>query len=164
MNIKDGACIVIFLVISLIIIPLTIISEPQNSPVESEYNDIVAIPNMNPLFVSNESYLTIENDSTPILPSNNPPEGMSELEFNVAMCESSMNNSLVGDLDSPYPAYGLFQFQIRTFNSLKNKAGLTNLSIDSAEDQLTLFRWAVANGYGHYWTCYNKLYSNQYGK
>lgn len=72
-------------------------------------------------------------------------------------CESSGNNNKVGDLNYPYHAYGILQYQIRTFNELKQKANLIELNIENAQDQITLFRWSVINGYGKLWSCYRKL-------
>lgn len=171
MNIIDGAC----KLVTVILIVLTYFTILTNTNYTNNQNEVKidtysiekqkneSILDTNAYKVQEVAYLTLydetETDTTPTINNNEVPVGeMSELEYNVAMCESSMNNTLVGDLDSKYPAYGLYQFQVRTFNSLKVLAGMSELSIDNARDQLKLFRWAITNGYGSYWTCYNKLY------
>lgn len=53
-------------------------------------------------------------------------------------------------------SYGIAQFQERTFDWLGEKAGMRDPNWKSREDQITLLRWAVANGYGYLWTCYGE--------
>lgn len=56
-----------------------------------------------------------------------------------------------GDKHLPYPAYGIAQFQKRTFNWMKKLAGRTDLSWKNEDDQRWLLAWALKNGYGSHW-------------
>lgn len=75
-------------------------------------------------------------------------------------CESTWRhyddngNILVGDKHLPIQAYGIAQFQIRTFKWLKDLAGRPELNWKVKDDQIWLLRWAIDNGYGDLWTCY----------
>jgi hypothetical protein len=90
-------------------------------------------------------------------------EPLDEVIKDVINCESRGNPNLVGDLGLKYKAYGILQFQIRTFNSLSELSGLYG-SIDNSDDQIKLFKWAIANGYGRYWyNCYYKKYGTTRG-
>lgn len=74
----------------------------------------------------------------------------------VVKCESGYKHQgLWGDIDYHYPAYGIAQFQERTFKELAQKASLEGASIYNKADQTWLLNWAIENGYGKYWTCYN---------
>lgn len=78
----------------------------------------------------------------------------------VIACESTWRHYdangriLVGDKHLPIQAYGIAQFQIRTFNWLKDLAGRPELSWKIKDDQIWLLRWAIDNGYGSLWSCY----------
>ena len=73
----------------------------------------------------------------------------------VIECESSGNHEGIwGDCALPYPAYGIAQFQKRTFDFLKRLAERKDLSYWDKNDQVWLLNWAMDNGFGHYWTCY----------
>ncbi|MFP4019329.1 MAG: hypothetical protein ACLFUH_08765 [Bacteroidales bacterium] len=61
---------------------------------------------------------------------------------------------LEGDQHLPRQAYGIAQFQVRTFRELKNKAGKPELRLENKEDQIWLLKWAIKNGYGKKWSCY----------
>lgn len=61
---------------------------------------------------------------------------------------------LEGDQHLPIKAYGIAQFQKRTFVELKNKAGRPELRIENKDDQIWLLKWAIKNGYGYKWSCY----------
>jgi len=74
----------------------------------------------------------------------------------IIMCESSWDNTKWGDLGKEYPAYGLAQFQERTFYWLANLAD-KELNWKNATDQVWLLRWAIDNNYGYLWTCYGYL-------
>ena len=71
-------------------------------------------------------------------------------------CESSGNHDVWGDLDYEYPAYGIAQFQERTFYWMAELSGRNGLDWKSEADQRWLLEWAIANGYGNYWTCFNE--------
>ena len=49
------------------------------------------------------------------------------------------------------PAYGVAQFQRRTFNWMKGLAHRPDLNWKNEDDQRYLLRWALANGYGSHW-------------
>ena len=62
----------------------------------------------------------------------------------------------MGDLDYPYPAYGIIQVQKRTWDWLGKKMGFEG-DIDNPDDQRRFLIMALEQGYGRYWTCYNLL-------
>ncbi|HQB18918.1 MAG TPA: hypothetical protein PL092_03145 [Candidatus Pacearchaeota archaeon] len=78
----------------------------------------------------------------------------------IIFCESSGDHSKIGDWHYEYQAYGIAQFQIRTFDWLKGLAGMDYLEIENEQDQRILLEWALENGYGYLWTCYHKAYNN----
>lgn len=76
----------------------------------------------------------------------------------IISCESSGRHTNVwGDLDYKHPAYGVAQFQERTFNWMRGLAGRNDLEWKNKEDQLWLLAWALENGKGKFWTCYRKV-------
>jgi hypothetical protein len=77
------------------------------------------------------------------------------LAENIIMCESE-GKMVWGDLDLEYKAFGVAQFQERTFNWLSKLSG-KKLDYDNQEHQKELLRWALENNYGYLWTCYNKV-------
>lgn len=87
-------------------------------------------------------------------------EGLEDIVEAVIRCESSHRhydsngNILVGDTHLEIQAYGIAQFQIRTFNWLKKKAGKPELCWTKKNDQIYLLEWALKNGYGYLWSCY----------
>ena len=67
----------------------------------------------------------------------------------VAKCESSFNQNARGSAGE----IGLYQFKINTwnwFNSLRK----TNLDINNIHHQVSMYAWAIANGYSSHWSCY----------
>lgn len=77
------------------------------------------------------------------------------LKHQVGFCESSNRHEGVwGDNGK---AYGKYQFWEKTFDSLAKKAGRPELQWQSERDQEWLFTWAIQNGYGRLWTCYNTI-------
>jgi len=74
----------------------------------------------------------------------------------IIMCESGGRHDVWGDLDKPHRAYGIAQFQRRTFNYLKKLARKPELEWKNKDDQLWLLRWAVKNNMSHHWTCASK--------
>jgi len=71
----------------------------------------------------------------------------------IIKCESQ-GEMVWGDLDKPHKAYGVAQFQKRTFDWLCELSG-KDLDYYSAEDQKELLRWALENWHGRLWTCYS---------
>ncbi|TAN59830.1 hypothetical protein EPN18_09755 [bacterium] len=53
-------------------------------------------------------------------------------------------------------SYGIAQFQRQTFRELALKADMPHLRWTSRADQIELLRWAVDNGYGPRWSCYEE--------
>jgi hypothetical protein len=79
------------------------------------------------------------------------------IEF-ILMCESSGRHEGVwGDLNSKHPAYGIAQFQKRTFLWMADLMGLENPDWKSEEQQIKVLDWALQNEMGCHWTCY-KIY------
>lgn len=76
----------------------------------------------------------------------------------IIQCESSnRHEGIWGDINYKYPAYGIAQFQERTFNWLAKLSGEKGLSWKNKQDQIWLLNWAIENGWGHLWTCYRKI-------
>ena len=81
-------------------------------------------------------------------------ESLGVIVERVIQCESSGKHEGVwGDLNKKYPAYGIGQFQERTFCWL---AGLAekDLNWKSEADQVWLLEWAIENGWGKLWSCF----------
>ena len=72
----------------------------------------------------------------------------------IIVCESSMQHDVYGDGDK---SFGWAQFQKRTFEWMAQKAGFEKLQWKNPYHQLILLEWALKNGHGPHWTCYNKL-------
>jgi len=70
--------------------------------------------------------------------------------------ESKWQHDLWGDSEYKYPAYGIAQFQRRTFYWLEEKAGFSNMDWKNPIHQLVMLDWALRNGYGHLWSTYNE--------
>ena len=75
----------------------------------------------------------------------------------VIQCESEGRHNLWGDLNYPHHAYGILQFQQRTFIWLTKLSGKRALKWKNKENQVELFEWAIKNNYGYLWTCYRIL-------
>jgi hypothetical protein len=75
-----------------------------------------------------------------------------KLTEDIIQCESQ-GKMVWGDLNLKHKAYGVAQFQERTFKWLCELSG-KDLNYYSAEDQKELLRWALENNYGRMWTCY----------
>lgn len=71
---------------------------------------------------------------------------------NIIQCESS-NQMKWGDLHLPIHAYGVAQFQFRTFEWLKGLAQAPSLNFYKEDDQVWLLKWAIDNGYLYLWSC-----------
>jgi hypothetical protein len=62
-----------------------------------------------------------------------------------------------GDKDKKYKAFGIAQFQERTFNWLKQESGMPYLNWKNEQNQETLLIWALEHGYCYLWsTCPQK--------
>lgn len=116
------------------------------------------------LFNKPQTYLIEEvKDEDIIKNSDVITEPLDAILTDVIYCESKGNPNAIGDLGLEHKAYGILQFQIRTFKYLSELSGLYG-SIDNSDDQIRLFKWAIANGYGKYWyNCYYKKYGNRGG-
>lgn len=78
-----------------------------------------------------------------------------ELILSIIACESSgRHDNVWGDNGR---SYGIAQFQERTFYNLAKKSGMQGLKWEDRKAQIRLLSWAVKNGHGKEWTCYNKL-------
>lgn len=76
-----------------------------------------------------------------------------QLTEDIIQCESQ-GKMVWGDLDKLHKAFGIAQFQKRTFDWLSQEYG-KKLNYNSAQDQRELLRWAVENGHARLWTCYS---------
>lgn len=72
----------------------------------------------------------------------------------VARCESEFRADVYGDGGK---AYGVFQFHKPTFTEFAKKFGDESLEYKNLEHNVELAMWAISQGKGHHWTCYNKL-------
>ena len=68
-------------------------------------------------------------------------------------CESGFRPTVPGDGGD---SYGILQFQKPTFAWMKTAAGMPDLNYRNPEDQMVLAWWALRNGHGRHWTCYEK--------
>ena len=75
----------------------------------------------------------------------------------VIQCESEGRHNLWGDLNYPHHAYGIAQFQKRTFNWMSRISGKKNMQWKNKKDQIELLHWAIEKGHGRYWTCFRIL-------
>ena len=83
-----------------------------------------------------------------------------QLTEDIIQCESQ-GKMVWGDLDKPHKAYGVAQFQERTFDWMCKLSG-KNLDYANADHQRELLRWALENNYGRMWTCYYKIKGFQF--
>jgi hypothetical protein len=81
-------------------------------------------------------------------------DDINPIVYDVIWCESKGDHSAIGDLNYEYQAFGIAQFQIRTFNWLKELSGYYNLRIENEKDQIILLNWAINNDFGYLWSCY----------
>ena len=76
----------------------------------------------------------------------------------VMKCESPTGkHNIWGDLNYPHKAFGIAQFQKRTFVWMSKLSGKRHLQWKSKKDQIELLNWAIEKGYGRYWTCFRIL-------
>mgnify|MGYP001558805881 CR=1 FL=1 len=75
----------------------------------------------------------------------------------IIVCESGgRHDGLWGDVGR---SYGVAQFNEETFYRFVKKSGAGKLDWKDRNDQIFLLRWAVSNGYGPSWSCYDKATS-----
>ena len=72
----------------------------------------------------------------------------------VAKCESEFKTNAVGDSGK---AYGVFQFHEPTFREFAKKFGDNTLEYKNTSHSIELAMWALSQGKGSNWSCYNKL-------
>ncbi len=82
-----------------------------------------------------------------------------QLTEDIIQCESQ-GKMVWGDLTLEHKAFGVAQFQKRTFDWLSELYG-KKLNYYSAEDQKELLRWALENWHGRLWTCYETVKFNE---
>ena len=75
-------------------------------------------------------------------------------KFSILTCESNIRHK--GIWGDGGKSYGIAQFQLATFKDLREKAGRPELRWKNRDDQIWLLDWALRNGYGRYWTCFQK--------
>lgn len=72
--------------------------------------------------------------------------------YKLAKCESSLNEKAINPMDTDgLEAKGLFQFKQMTWEAFQEEMGVSGLDIMSGADQLTVTRWAFANGKQSHW-------------
>lgn len=76
-----------------------------------------------------------------------------KLAKSIARCESEFKADVYGDGGK---AYGTFQFHKPTFELFAKKFGDENLDYLNPEHNVKLAIWALADGKGYHWTCYDK--------
>jgi hypothetical protein len=76
----------------------------------------------------------------------------------IVMCESGGNPQAVGDHGL---ARGICQYHKETFYRHANLAGLREAKWLDSGHQLYLLRWALENGLGYEWACYQKLFKRK---
>ncbi len=69
----------------------------------------------------------------------------------IIICESSGKYNARGDGGK---SYGPAQFKNATFKWMKVLAGRPEIQWKNPQHQVWLLRWAIGNGYGGHWTCY----------
>jgi len=107
--------------------------------------------------LDSELMLVLGNSIQATVPISLGTRNLGEIVQAVIMCESSGRHNIWGDLNYTYPAFGIAQFQERTFYWMAEKANLNNPNWKSEWQQVWLLEWAIDNGYGKYWTCYRNL-------
>ena len=75
----------------------------------------------------------------------------------VLECESSGKHDALGDGGA---SYGIAQFKEETFYRFVKQAGFKKFYYRNPIHQLRVMNWAIDNGYGNHWTCYQKLHQD----
>ena len=68
-----------------------------------------------------------------------------------------LHENVWGDKNYIHKAYGIAQFQKRTFYWLMDISGKKNMKWKNKDDQIKLLKWALENGQGELWSCYRIL-------
>ncbi len=79
-----------------------------------------------------------------------------ELALNVALCESELKTTAIGDGGK---ARGVYQFHKPTFDLLSKKMG-EKMDYKNTEDNIKLAMWAFSTDRGFHWSCYRKITAN----
>lgn len=74
-------------------------------------------------------------------------------KMEILKCESNFRHDVWGDNGR---AYGIAQFHKPTFEWLKGLANMRCLEWKSEKDQIKLLDWALRNGYGKLWSCFQE--------
>lgn len=81
-------------------------------------------------------------------------ERVQRAAIRIIKCESGWrHDGLWGDGGR---SYGIAQFQFPTFARLARAAGFEGAEWHDRNHQISLLKWALANGHGREWTCYRK--------
>lgn len=105
------------------------------------------------LFVKNQSFGALFFDL------NEPKEVITRTDIiaeDILQCESQ-NQMVMGDIHLPIQAFGVAQFQKRTFDWLKGLAKMPSLDYYKKNDQIWLLKWAIDNNYLYLWSCAYRL-------
>jgi len=106
-----------------------------------------------------EPYITIQNNSLVAVSPLYLPH-IQVLADRIVDCESR-GKMVWGDLDKEHPAFGVAQFQKRTFDWLNELRG-TTLNYFDEQDQRSMLYWAIKNGYIYLWSCSSKIQYDSY--
>lgn len=158
---KRAILVAIFLITGVCFASITPAGENiENTNRDEESDYTVAVPVTSPLFVSNNTYYDVDNNVESGIKNdysiNESDDNIDIMVKKIITCESN-GEMKWGDLSLDYPVYGVAQFQLRTFNMMKEKSGNSNLDYYREQDQIWLLRWALLNGLGYHWTCYKTL-------
>ncbi len=166
MNIPpDSKKPLVFAFLATLLLGWLILSVPPESPSFNSENAEFNAPNNELVIIQGNALLSISPVAFPrtqVLGVVVAEENKETIE-KIIFCESSgrhydrNGNLLVGDLNHRHQAFGILQFQKRTFLWLASKSERDDLSIHNEQDQIWLFDWAISNNFGYLWTCYNKL-------
>lgn len=81
------------------------------------------------------------------------------IALGVARCESGFNPIAINSKDPDGGSFGLYQFQLGTWNHFRTKYGIGD-EIFNADNQIEVAIRMMSDGYYSRWTCYRKLYEN----
>ena len=79
---------------------------------------------------------------------------LTEATLSTALCENGGRLDGVGDGGR---SHGFLQVQKATFYDLAGKAGIKGLYWKNPYHQVKVFQWAIENGYGKKWACYQEV-------
>lgn len=82
------------------------------------------------------------------------PDQQLEATINrLIQCESGGKNVVVLDTNGKY-SYGILQYQLATWNWFSSLSGINGEPMNQ-EDAVKMARWAIKNGFGPQWSCWN---------